>query len=167
LVGPLGNQSIDNTYLRNYVNIDVHMIYGAGASASDLPPREVIVRNVRFAAVGMADRSDYGRQANIRMDGTVFAHSTTLTQSDRLFVYGYNGVAGDNFRVYYLEQAANIILQQSLMRWDGSVMLVQGSPEAGLTNQENWEKYHIALAGEVAPADAVAREGIIGLTKDI
>ena len=68
------------------------------------------------------------------------------------------GVVGDDFRVYYYEQRADYVLEQS----DANRGTI-GSPEAGLTNQQNWDKYGIAFAGEVAPKDAVERAGIRGL----
>ena len=36
---------------------------------------------------------------------------------------------------------------------------------AGLTNQQNWDQYGIAIAGAVAPADATTRTGIYGLVR--
>ena len=38
-----------------------------------------------------------------------------------------------------------------------------GSPAPGLTNQQNWDTYGIAIAGAVAPSDAATRSGILGL----
>jgi hypothetical protein len=42
-----------------------------------------------------------------------------------------------------------------------------GSPEAGLTNAQNWTKYGIAIAGAVAPGSATTVDGIDGLVVPI
>ena len=78
-------------------------------------------------------------------------------QKDTFYVYNYNQVAGDNFQVYYNEQAADYVLPQA-----GAAF---GPMETGLTNQQNWEKYGIAIAGAVAPCtDSTSRPGIVGFT---
>jgi hypothetical protein len=89
-----------------------------------------------------------------------------LIQKDEVFVYNYNGVAGDSFKVYYVGQAADQILQQTTYWADGAVHVL-ASPVAGLTNQQNWDIYGIALAGELAPETATTRQGIAGLIAPI
>jgi hypothetical protein len=44
---------------------------------------------------------------------------------------------------------------------------VVGSPQAGLTNQQLWDAYGIAVAGAVAPSSATTRNGIGGLVNPI
>ena len=67
---------------------------------------------------------------------------------DEILVYDYNGVSGDDFQVFYLEQAPDFIVPQSANRFIGS-------PEAGLTNQQNWDTYGIAISGAVAPCATI------------
>jgi hypothetical protein len=83
-----------------------------------------------------------------------------------VFVYDYNGVAGDNFQVFWKEQAANYVVPITITDEDGNNKVI-GAPEAGLTNQQCWAQYGIAIAGAVAPATAKARDGIDGLVNPI
>ena len=89
-----------------------------------------------------------------------------LIQNDSVFVYDYNGVAGDDFKVYFAEQMPSAILQQTIYWPDGTVHVL-GSPVAGLTNQQAWDTYGIALGGELAPITATRRQGIDGLVNPI
>jgi hypothetical protein len=77
-------------------------------------------------------------------------------------VYGYGGVAGDDFQVYYWQQAPEYVVPQTD---DGARFA--GAPEAGLTNAQAWAEYGIAIAGAVAPATAQPRDGIDGLVGPI
>ncbi len=79
-----------------------------------------------------------------------------VVQTDEVVVYNYNGVPGDSFQVYYEQQHADFVVPPT-----GSG--ITGSPAAGLTNQQNWNQFRIALAGAVAPASATTRSGIKGL----
>ena len=81
-----------------------------------------------------------------------------LTTLDQVFVYNYDGVAGDNFQVYYTEQAASYVMPQT-----GSMNGLIASPVSGLTNQQNWTTYGIAIAGAVAPSNATTVSYINGL----
>jgi hypothetical protein len=85
-----------------------------------------------------------------------------LILSDKTLVYNYNGIPGDNFQVFYSQQAPDFIVPQSIVYYNGTHGL-WGSPVAGLTNQQNWAQYGIAIAGEVAPPTATTRAGIDGL----
>ena len=84
--------------------------------------------------------------------------------SDQVFVYDYNRIAGRNFQVYYNEQAPTFVVPQTIYNSDGTVA-VQGSPQAGLTNQQNWDLYGIAIAGAIVPADATTMIDIHGLVR--
>ncbi len=159
----VGNSmTVENSFMRNYVDVEIRPIWTTLITVQNQPERTVTIRNVRFAPVGMADRSDWGTQKYIRMNGRYFAYNTNLTQLDRVFVYDFNGVAGDDFRLYYAEQAATAILPQTITRSDGLVQVL-GAPVAGLTNQQAWTQYGIATAGEIAPASVTTRPELGGL----
>lgn len=77
-------------------------------------------------------------------------------------VESWQGVPGDDFRVYWAEQEASVIVP-----YEGDIQDVPGitkkaSPEPGLSNQACWEKFGFAWAGSVMPIEAVAREGVAG-----
>ena len=81
------------------------------------------------------------------------AENVTVPESVR--VYGYNGVSGDDFQVFYVAQHP-----------DRVVPLIRGKltpPEPSLTNRQSWEKYGITTAGELASCEDT-REEILGYT---
>jgi hypothetical protein len=168
LIGPLGNQTIENSFFRNHQDIVVEPIWSTGFDGRDLPSRTVVIRNVRFAALSRPTREDWGQQAFIVMknrpaDGT--SEAMNMLANDEVYVYAYNGVANADYRLYYNEQRADAIVPQTTYRPDGTTVLINGAPVAGLTNQQSWEAYHIAFANAVAPSDATTVNGILGLAK--
>jgi hypothetical protein len=68
---------------------------------------------------------------------------------------------GDNFEVFYLQQAPNFVVPKTTYNSDGTPNML-GAPSSGLTNQQAWTLYGTAIAGEVLPTGAVQRQGIIG-----
>lgn len=159
---------IRNSILKNYINIVV------------LPPRDDLpsagnvleVRDVKFELVtqlpiGPISPALLPPPANIEM--RVGGENVDLTKLSIVRVTNYNQVPGDNFQVYYREQAPEFVLAQTdpaqLVGYRGGVI---GSPEAGLTNLQNWMKYGIAMGGGLAPFSASAsRAEIVGLIAPI
>jgi hypothetical protein len=86
--------------------------------------------------------------------------SHNVVVPDQIFVYNYNGVAGDNFQVYYVQQAPNYVVPQTGQTSSNPARPVIGAPVAGLTNQQLWAQYGMAIAGGVAP-DTQTMDGII------
>jgi hypothetical protein len=82
--------------------------------------------------------------------------NTNVVVADEVWIYDYNGNAGDNFRVYYKEQAPSFPVPASGPE-------VFGAPVPGLTNAESWSRYKIAVAGSVAPC-STERPGFGGFT---
>lgn len=146
-----GTFRIEDSYFRNYNhNITIHTLATPGATAPKLA-RQTVIDNVvfdpwnattEFIAIYMAYRSDM--------------NSSDLIQNDKVFVYNYNGMHGDDFRVYYYQQMPDFIVPRS-----GPGLIA--SPVAGLTNQQAWDLYGIAVAGEVAPSNSASRSGFYGL----
>jgi hypothetical protein len=87
-----------------------------------------------------------------------------LIQTDQVFVYNFNGVSGDNFQVYYTQQAASFVIPQTGQYPAGYIV---GAPSSGLTNQQAWAQLSIAIAGAVAPSSATTMSGIDGLINPI
>ena len=75
-------------------------------------------------------------------------------------------LGGRQYRLYFYEQHPDYVVPQTTYSSKWKVLYV-GSPEAGLTNRQNWDKYGIALGGGVAPDNAVELEGISGLAGPI
>ncbi len=153
-----GTFTIEDSYLRNGVNIQVTPLTTSSYRADVLQPRKIIVRNVRF------DAPQGGSLTAIKMDfnGGGAGGQHNWIQKDQVFVYDYNGIAGNNFQVFFKEQAAGYVVPQTVLNEDGTPNQL-GSPEDGLTNQQNWSKYRIAIGGEVAPDSSTTLAGIDGL----
>jgi hypothetical protein len=82
-------------------------------------------------------------------------------------VYNYNQVAGDNFQVFYNEQAPTAVVPQtSPAALSGRSSEQIGSPWFGYTNRHSWTLQGIAVAGGVAPTGAAASrpeiQGLVG-----
>jgi hypothetical protein len=151
-----GTQTIDNSYFRNVLNVYARTLWTSASRADLIPDRKVVIRNVLFDPIpGLSHTA-------VQLD--YLPHHSNLIARDEVFVYDYNRVPGDNFQVYYREQVADFILLESSLNPDGTPALL-GSPEVGLTNLQNWNKYGIALAGAVAPANALTRPEISGLVR--
>jgi PKD repeat protein len=149
--------TIENCYLRNYINIyaeSMNAVTGGGISQA---PRKMIINNDKFDRA-LATDNPGDLQTNIYLNFlTSGKPNFNWVQSDQFYVYNYNQVAGDNFQVYYNAQAANYIVPQTDAGGD------IGAPVAGLTNQQAWATYGVAIAGAVAPSTAKTEAGINGL----
>jgi PKD repeat protein len=157
--------TVQNSYLANYYNVFVRTLWAVTGGGVDLSPRQTILSNDTFGRVAMTDRNGDPQQ-NIVMKYQTSGPNVNLTQLDQVLVYNYNGVSGDNFQVYYTQQAPSFVLPQSTPASTSTTPLI-GSPVSGLTNQENWDQYGIALAGALAPPGAKTRDGITGLVNPI
>jgi len=154
------NLTLRNSILKNFSSNFSDEALATPGSGENKTPKRIILDNVKFGAPAGAN------PINIYMHYAATTGSANFIQSDQLFVYNYNGVQGDNFQVYYNEQRPDFIVPKtdgSYDNWPTSI----GAPEAGLTNQQAWDKYKIAIAGAVAPSDAVTRTGITGLVRSL
>jgi len=152
---------IENTTLKNYINIRV-------SPTSQGEGNSLVVRNVRFELTrtlptGPALLSAIDPPANIQM--RLASDNPDLTKLSVVRVYAYNGVTGDDFQVLYREQTSQMIMpKSSAIALSGLMETTIGSPQAGLTNAQNWSRFAIAVAGSIAPANAATRADINGLT---
>jgi hypothetical protein len=154
-----GTFTIENSYFRNYISDIAVSTLSTPGTVAPQQARTTHIINCRFDPwdVTKVPTPYYTPQFSaISMDYSADWYHTNLTQTDSVFVTGYNQVVGDDFQVFYNEQAANFIVPQT------STGLI-GSPVAGLTNQQDWQTYGIAIAGAVAPTTATTRSGIKGL----
>ncbi|MCI0459249.1 MAG: G8 domain-containing protein [Gemmataceae bacterium] len=146
---------IENSYFRNVMgNITITTLATPGSMA-DTPARRTEIVNARFDAWpgGPALRT-------INMNYDTHLDHTDVLEKDEVFVYNYNGVTGDNFQLYYTQQHPDFIVPVP-------TGTSTGAPEAGLTNEQAWARYGIAIAGAVAPRTATTRTGITGLIRPL
>lgn len=135
---PAGHTFIieDARFNHNQANVAM-AITGGSYQPHFQVPQTVIVRNARH---GTLMPGWYALSKSINPSA-----STNLISSRRFIVENDNGVAGATFEIFDRLQAPNAVVPDSGI----------GSPEPGLTNAQTWAKYHVAVAGAVAPCDTV------------
>ncbi len=159
---------ISNSTLRNYINIQVIPPQEGGPT----PTNSIEVRNVKFDMASKvpdwpAPADSVRAPANILMTLSP-TRFIDYTRSSIVRVYDYNQVPGDNFQVFYEEQAADFVLPATPAEAIGNRdQVALGSPRAGLTNAQNWALYGLSMGGAVAPSSATQRPGIAGLVAPI
>jgi hypothetical protein len=190
-VGPLGDQTVEDSYFCCYMAVYAMPVFGAGTDARMMPTRDTVVRNCTFDdAPSQPTFGDFfGPQGWLHVPGGYHASSRGGLTLARVFCYDWNGTPGDDFRAYAEEQAGDAEVIERII--SGSFWLCNGAPAAGLTNDELAADYgylpdgpgggpgsaslksgggttgSAAWHGEVAPADAGARAKVVGLCKDI
>lgn len=165
VVGPEGDVTLTNCYFCNYINVHFRPIFQQGLDATLQASRTITFTNCVFDQATVGNLGGYPARSNFYMQGNYISRNTNLIVPDYCYVYSYQGVPGDDFRIYYPESEPDAILTQTEMQ--GGKTTILGSPEANKTNQYNWDTYGISFAGVVTPADATTREFIIGKVKDI
>jgi G8 domain len=152
-------QVIQDSYLRNGVNIAIGTMWTSAAEARSIPPRKIVIRNVRF------DTPVTGFPG-VPLRALRFAFSPievrNLIQRDDVYVYEYNGVPSDNFKGFYSEQSPSFTVPVTVIS-PYNTHWVEGAPVPGLTNQQTWSLYGLAIGGSIAPC-ATTRPTIDGLT---
>jgi len=141
-----GPFQINNSYIyAAYGIIDATSSAPATDRSDKLPPHELDINNTTVVVNQAYPAWMYPCAICMNFGGGNGGTVGNLIVSDKVFVTNWQGVQGDNFQVFYNEQAANYIVPL-----DNSPNLV-GCPEANLTNAQCWAKYGIAIAGAVAP----------------
>ena len=86
-----------------------------------------------------------------------------LVVGSTVYLYDYNGIPGNDFQVYYLEQHPDAIVPESTFK-DGKPRLL-GSPVPDLTNTQTMAAYGLANAGAIGSCfDDTTRPEIKGYT---
>jgi hypothetical protein len=151
--------TIANTTFRSQVDVVVIVPWTVNYSADGYPSKSMVLRNDTF------DLSLSGGATAINMqfpNASMLGFETlNLMSLNQVFVYGYNGVAGNNFQVFYGEQSASYVVPPSVIsQFSSTAHRVVGSPQAGLTNQQLWATWGVAVAGALAPSTATTMHGI-------
>ena len=150
---------IQNGFLRNYANVLIDTPLHNN-NVVGLSPKRVELRNIKFAPMSVPPLSGITPyMISMNHQPQTISH---LVQENSVYVYGYNQISGNDFRVYFIEQAPDFVVPKTTYRADGTPLMI-ASPEAGLTNQQNWQKHGIAIAGAVAPcSDKTSKPEIKG-----
>jgi hypothetical protein len=83
-------------------------MFTAGSTNGPVPQRRVEVRNVVFGGLSVLPAD---QQTNIIFEYRSYMNDQVV--KDEMVVYGYNGMAGDDFQIYYPQQAPDFIVPQS------------------------------------------------------
>jgi len=130
-----------------------------GGDGSALAARKTVIDNVRFATLdGVPLLTNNGLpmpQAAIKMTYIGSGDGKNWVQKDEVFVYNYNQVPGDNFQVFYHEQAPTSSCSNPTFDSRGYADNV-GSPVAGLSNLLSWT-FSDRLGGRGRARDATTR----------
>ena len=137
--GKPGQFIVENCYLRNARNI----IIGTPTSGPDVIYRQTIIRNVDFEALVFPNHRWADEHFAIHMDYLDSGSRRQYRIKDKVIVENYDQIPGKGLQIFYKEQAPNFIMPQT----QGNIL---GSPEEGLTNQQNWNKHGIAIGGSIA-----------------
>lgn len=115
--------------------------------------KENVIRNVAFDLVhAPAAGSTPENALNIWMHPDNRDPHTEETKPSRLLIFDFNQQPGNNFELFFEEQAPNAIVQPYRVSRGGT------NPEApgvGMTVQEAWDQFGIAPAGAVAPSQQI------------
>jgi hypothetical protein len=158
---------IENSYLANYINITQTLATTTNGPVG-LAGTTLIVDNVTFDAPKFVIAENYAwKPVNIEMLYAVPPGYGSINYTSKIQVLVYNSkgknIPAGNFRVWFKEQAADFIMPPTQKTPRNQI----GSPETGLTNLENWNKYGIAIAGEITSALAMTLSGINGLVTSL
>ena len=141
--GTVAELRIEDSYFRNRTNILITTPEGAVPDYAS--PQRIVIRNVRFDAVDPTDPSE--RDIDLQFwprnrpnDGR------DATAPFEVLVYDYNGQSGNDFQLFFYEQSPFYEVPVSGARRD-----MTGVPDLQLTNAESFDRYGIAVAGQVAP----------------
>jgi hypothetical protein len=141
---------IEDSNLRNQANLRISMSSTVSSSAEALTDRRWVIRNTKMTPTSRYSSDPLGEIIVHYNDQPT--HAVTL--KDEIMVQDHNGVPGDNFQVFYTQQAPTFIVPVSQFNGDGSRKLI-GAPVAGLTNAQAWSQHHVAVAGAVATCSTV------------
>jgi G8 domain len=150
-----GVMRIEDSVLRNHTNVRTTTPYGVTGGGVWLPPRRVELHRVLFGDLPNYTGSE--PQSNIRPEFIPeYGANVNTIVSSRIVVTDYNRITGDNFEVFEKEQAPDFVVPQT-----ESVPGLVGSPVAGLTNQQTWSRFGLAISGAVAPCSNT-KPGVMG-----
>jgi hypothetical protein len=153
-----GTVTLSNSYLRNAVNLEIRPIQRIKAvGAVHMRPRDIEVRNVVFESPATCRGIDIDMPYDLK-DGF------DTIQDDLIQVYDFNGIAADDFTLYFLEQHPQAIVPQTTSN-DTEGVKIWGLPEAGLTNEQALATYGAAIGGRIASClDSTTYPTIAGYT---
>ncbi|MBT5470430.1 MAG: PKD domain-containing protein, partial [Nitrospina sp.] len=131
---------LENSFLKNYENIRVGL--------PNIDSMETIIRNVKTEPLNIQGvRGQPSQPTAIRMRYSLSRFTNLVNRSSRTYLYDFNAIPGNNFEVFFEEQAPDFLIPPE-PSFNGRL---KGCPESGLTNQQCFAKYSVAVASAIAP----------------
>ena len=156
-VGPEGliaDQLLDSAFLRNEVNVSVHLRAHRLSSGKPNPVPEVLtIRNLRSAPLP----GKLARHIEAGGVGALLGLEGAVTPA-RILVERFQN-ATDGFQLYFREQVPEFVIPSALGRVPGPRK--EGEMQAGITNGANLSQFGLSLMGAMAPCRTI-RTGIVG-----
>lgn len=125
------------------------------------------VKGGEYDAVSVVYKHVASGQRAIIIDGATIGHLANIvddlnknrdyTAVNDLLIYNFQGVAGDDFQLFFAEQADDYIPKNLT---DGNPRRV--TPEEGLTNKQIEVEYGCRFGGKGIPKGATKRDGVTG-----
>lgn len=148
----MGEFLVRHGQLKNHINTAISTPWSVGGSAN-LPPRLVEINGTNFCSPHAKPLVILQFQPEPILPNSAGAN---YIQKDEIVlnrISRENERSVDPYRAYWAGQHKDAIVPlQNANNYP--LYPVIGCPEPGLTNAQAWERYGIAVAGEVAPAEA-------------
>lgn len=148
----------DNSYLHNYVNVREH--------SPIMAAKYTLLKDVEFVQnAGPANEYlSLTPAAIITLMERTFS-LTRATSLSRFFVWNYNKQPGDNFEMFFYEQAPGYVMEERKYPLNAEdAHPYDNCPTIGLTNQQCWEQHRVAMLRKVATCEDTYRSEIRGFT---
>lgn len=152
--------TVEDSYLHNYFNIEVHSMAGpGGGGGSQMDDQLVVLRNITHDSLadnGNIRYSDdtpipatpirmfYQANGNPYGAGDSGGLNGNLQVTHDVYVYDHDGNTADDFRLYWSHQAASAIMPQT-----GSVDGLIACPSSGLTNAQCLSMHGVTSFGSI------------------
>ncbi len=159
--------TLRDSVLRNHVNVQEFL--------PNIDRKTSTISNVSFLPLDLGPVPGLPEQpTSIQMNYNLSRDSRLADRHSATLVFAFDGVEGDDLELYFEQQAPDYPIPPP-SGFSPHPNFV-GCPEANLTNQQCWNRYQVAIAGRVAPCEALdgdsscdtararaAEYGIIGL----
>lgn len=144
--GGSGTITIENSNIVAQVGIQLQTPWSVGYGVGGIFPHRYVIKNTKITEKDIGQ--PYGNGV-FRMVGG----GEGMTLPDKFYVYDHNQVPGDNFQLFYSQQAPNFIVPAITYGSDGT-QLTMGAPDGTHTNQY-WQNLYpdgrYTIGGMVAP----------------
>lgn len=132
LITTVGNYEFEDTVFSNYRDVENRPTFTTLLSAADIHERDLVIRNCTRLDPLCNTSSGLGYKGFLLRDGSIHALYVSRVIRDRCFLYDFGGTPGDDYQVYYPEQAAGATMDATQDPYSGIVR--RGTAQGGTAN---------------------------------